>query len=270
MGWSWSANMKKLIAWSVCFVLASSMVGCKKKSIGGATKENPFVNSLGMEFVRVPGTKVLFSIWDTRAKDYRAYAAANPEVDESWRSLGFEQEEDHPVVDVDWEDANAFCSWLMKKERQEGKIGQDQEYRLPTDKEWSAAVGTDRYPWGNQWPPPEGAGNYNPSLKVDNYEHTSPVGSFGPNQCGLYDMGGNVWQWCKDWYRSEMNEKAVLDKYPGLKNDGGGQQYRLVRGAFWGSDVPESLLSSVRLVSPNGRFVDYGFRCVLGSVSSSH
>jgi formylglycine-generating enzyme required for sulfatase activity len=126
------------------------------------------------------------------------------------------------------------------------------------------AVGSGKYPWGNEWPPPKNAGNYDPSLKVDSYEFTSPVGSFPANRHGLYDMGGNVWQWCEDWYRANMNESAVLEKLPWLKDDGGGQTFRVVRGASWRVVGPEYLLSSGRLyVIPGGRVSFNGFRCVL-------
>jgi hypothetical protein len=171
--------------------------------MAGVNKENPFVNSLGMEFVPVPiadgpanGKQLLFSVWDTRVKDYRVYAEANNPEDERWKNLTFKQGEDHPVVNVSWDDATAFCAWLTEKERNEGKIGQDEQYRLPTNKEWNAAVGNSDYPW--DWrPPPKGADNTPLNLDVDVYERTSPVGSFGENQYGLWDMGRNVWQWCK-------------------------------------------------------------------------
>ena len=133
----------------------------------------PFENSLGMKFVPVPETKALFSIWDTRVKDYRAYASASSGVDGSWQSPGFTQGEDHPVVKVSWDEVKAFCAWLTQKERSEGKISASQSYRLPSDGEWSVAVGLnesqsgtpqakdsrtpDVYPWGTQWPPPRGA-----------------------------------------------------------------------------------------------------------------
>ena len=90
--------------------------------------------------------------------------------------ISISQANTHPVVNVSWEDANAFCAWLTKKELAEGKITASQRYRLPTDAEWSVAVGLGRetgsspeekdagvkdvYPWGNQWPPPKAAGNY--------------------------------------------------------------------------------------------------------------
>jgi formylglycine-generating enzyme required for sulfatase activity len=105
---------------------------------------NAFVNTLGMPFVPVKGTDVQFCIWETRVKDYAAYAAANSGVDASWKKPfgdDFKQEDTHPVVKVNWEDANAFCKWLTKKELAEGKIKAGQKYRLPTDAEWSVAVG---------------------------------------------------------------------------------------------------------------------------------
>jgi len=257
-----------------------------KQPVSNATKDSPFVNSLGMRFVPVPGTDVLFSVWHTRVKDFRAYAqdtglqqtggidvwngsAWNLDSKASWKNPGFEQGEDHPVVGVSWEEAKAFCRWLTEKERGEGKIGEEQEYRLPTDAEWSVAVGGGKYPWGDRWPPPKGAGNYDPTLAVDFYIYSSPCGKLGANEFGLCDMGGNVWQWCEDWYRSGMNERAVLEKYPVLKEDGGGQKYRVLRGASWHNDAPESLLSSVRNNdNPGGRHAADGFRCVLVGGSS--
>ena len=220
-----------------------------------------WTNTMGMVVVKVPGTEVAFSVWDVRVGDYAAYASANTDVDGSWSDLGFAQDETHPVVKVSWDDAQAFCSWLTEKERGEGKIGSRQIYRLPSDAEWSMAVGLaespnghpstkDRkiraYPWGTQWPPPKEVGNYGAALNVDSYVNTSPVGSFGANSLGLYDMGGNVWQWCEDWYDGE-------------------QKSRVVRGASCAYDDPDHLLSSYRGVNgPGDRPQGVGFRCVLG------
>ena len=236
-----------------------------------------------MKFVPVPGTNVLFSVWDTRVKDFRAYAEASGyrqqggiyvwdgakwdlDANASWEKPGFGQTDLHPVVGVSWDEAKAFCEWLTAKERGEGKITASQEYRLPRDAEWSEAVGSGKYPWGNEWPPLRFAGNYDPSFEVDSFANTSPVGDFSANPLGLYDMGGNVWQWCEDWYRASMNERALLEKYDDLKEDGGGQKYRVVRGGSWGTFYPERLLSAARNYDIPGPRNSYnGFRCVLGS-----
>jgi hypothetical protein len=223
--------------------------------------DEPWTNSLGMKFVPVPGTNVLFSVWDTRVKDYRACAQAGSGVDASWRNPGFEQGPTHPVVNVSWDDAQAFCRWLTETERTAGLLLPEESYRLPADAEWSAAVELDEpgggspkdkdtniqdvYPWGTQWPPPRGAGNYDLSLKVDDYPYTSPVGSFAPNRFGLYDMGGNVFQWCEDWYDAD-------------------HKYRVLRGGSWYDRLAAFLLSSFRLHrSPDDRSFYIGFRLVL-------
>jgi hypothetical protein len=223
---------------------------------------NAFVNTLGMPFVPVPGTDVQFCIWETRVKDYAAYAAANAGVDESWKKPGFKQEDTHPVVMVSWNDAQAFCEWLTKKELAEGKIKAGQKYRLPTDAEWSVAVGLGQekgntpkekqgginyvYPWGKGYPPPKEAGNYQKRLKVDKFELTAPVGSFASNKDGLHDLGGNVWEWCEDWY------------------DPAAKTYRVLRGASWNGGDRGYLLSSYRRgYAPGGRNGLIGFRCVL-------
>jgi hypothetical protein len=138
-----------------------ALVGCGKKTtpsepvtnaepkVAAKIPTNAFVNTLGMPFVAVKGTEVSFSIWETRVKDYAEYAAANSGVDASWKKpsvlgISISQETTHPVVNVSWEDANAFCAWLTKKELAAGKITANQRYRLPTDVEWSVAVGLGR------------------------------------------------------------------------------------------------------------------------------
>jgi serine/threonine protein kinase len=255
-----------------------------------ATKDSPWQNSLGMKFVPIPGTQVLFSIWDTRIQDFQVFVEQTgydatggmysmrkdglKQHGGSWKEPGFEQGRTHPVVGISSIDAKAFCSWLTKVEQENGRLPGRWSYRLPTDEEWSIAVGlghevgdtpgekngriTGVYPWGKQWPPPKGAGNYcGEESKTwadeviegynDGYAYTSPVGSFAPNKFGLYDMGGNVWQWCEDWYDTE-------------------QRYRVLRGGSWYEFSPFNLLSSARYYggAPDGRCTGGGFRCVIG------
>ena len=204
----------------------------------------------------------------------------------TWKEPGFSQGSNHPVVGVSWNDAEEFCKWLTKRERSAGDLPEDREYRLPKDEEWSDAVGLKNeagstpeekngkiqlYPWDipqkrdKSWPPPAGAGNYaGEEAKIgdwpsdwpviegynDGYPRTSPVGSFSANQFGLYDMGGNVSQWCEDWYNSE-------------------KQYRVLRGASWCDSNPGVLLASYRLdFTPAFRRDCFGFRCVVAVRSS--
>ena len=244
--------------------LEAARLGAEEKvrqALASASPDNPWENSLGMKFVPVPGTKVLFSVWDTRVQDYEAYAGAAAGGDNSNPGLSHGQGPTDPVVNVNWGDAHAFCRWLTEKERKAGLITAEESYRLPTDAEWSMAVGLDEpsvgtpeekdgkvkgvYPWGTQWPPPRGAGNYGKDLKVDDFPYMSPVGSFAPNRYGLYDMGGNVQQWCEDWYDDRKDS-------------------RVLRGASWYDHGPGDLLSSYRLYyTPDGRYGYVGFRCVM-------
>ncbi|HAB19973.1 MAG TPA: hypothetical protein DCE44_26525 [Verrucomicrobiales bacterium] len=151
------------------------------------TRERPFTNSLGMRFVSIPGTPVLFSVWETRVQDFAAFVRETgyqatagayslgtnkwKQRGDTWQSPGFPQSDRHPVCGVSWNDAQAFCAWLSKKE--------GRTYRLPTDQEWSLAVALPAesgatpkersgkvhgvYPWGIAMPPHIkglSAGNY--------------------------------------------------------------------------------------------------------------
>lgn len=240
-----------------------------------ATKESPFVNSLGMKFVpigiKTGGKNVLLSVWETRRKDYEAYANAKSRVDDKWKSPGFSQTGEHPVTCVSCDDAVAFCDWLTEKERASGSIGANDRYRQPTDAEWSHAVGIgekedssetpekkngkidDVFPWGTDWPPTTGAGNFDShsphKIQHDGYHWTSPVGSFDANQLGIYDLGGNVWEWCLSYY------------------DGKSGPY-VLRGGSWLCNDRHALLSSRRetFFCPSViLFHNYGFRCALVS-----
>jgi len=239
--------------------------------------KNGFTNTLGMKFLPVKGTDVLFCIHETRRQDYAAYAAEVPGVDGAWRSQNRDgipcgDKDDHPVVGVSWEDAQKFCEWLSKKE---GKT-----YRLPTDEEWSIAVGlsrkekhgkgitpemlngkeTTQFPWGEDFPPKtkDQAGNYadeswrekfpaQPWIEKysDGYPTSAPVMSFKPNKLGLYDLGGNVWEWVDDWWNTAQKD-------------------RVLRGGSFDRSDRGPLLSSRRNHDPPGtRNYNYGFRCVL-------
>jgi formylglycine-generating enzyme required for sulfatase activity len=273
-----------------------------------ATKDRPYVNELQMKFVPVPGTNVLFSVWETRCRDFAEYARQKPyeqlggihtlhvekndagnyvasfkvDSDASWQEPGFSQTEENPVVGVSWNEAREFCEWLTQLERDGGRLGPRQRYRLPTDAEWSAAVGPSKYPWGDKWPPPTGAGNYfdeagTESLPCSNCEHvpgndgfteTSPVGYFLENRFGLFDLGGNAREWCEDEYRASMNTSKARAAFPALKDErtSDGTPLRVHRGGSWYDGERDHLLSSLRGNGrPSGRFPTVGFRVVLAN-----
>src|SRR5262245_45261651 len=248
--------------------------------VTAARAGEPWENSLGMKFVPVPGTNVLFCIWETRVQDFEAFVKATSyDAGEGWRDpavsnpsfvAGFSQTPSHPVSNVNWDDAQAFCRWLTENERAKGTLSVGQEFRLPTDDEWSRAVGLSAesgatpedkdgkvanvYPWGAGFPPPTGSGNYSGDGDgwsgtivgyTDGARFSAQVGSYAANRFGIYDLGGNVWEWCSDWSSAERKD-------------------RVVRGASFVQGAPSRLLSSHRAtVPPSRRDANFGFRCVV-------
>ncbi len=233
-------------------------------------------NSLKMVFAPV-GDELMVSIWETRVADYQAYTK-EAKVKEL-PSPGFEQGTDHPVVQISRVDAEAFCEWLTKRERKQERISADATYRLLTDEEWSLLVGIEEnpadlpairefrpervFPWGVEWPPqdaPTKVGNLADQAAAqatdvrqsrtllnynDGYEKTSPVGSFPPNELGLYDLTGNVHEWVSDDYKGEG-------------------KYGVLRGGGWNSYLKKDLLVTARnAVRATKRSNLYGFRVVL-------
>jgi formylglycine-generating enzyme required for sulfatase activity len=273
-----------------------------------------WTNSLGMVFRSVTNSPVLFSLWETRVRDFTAFVADSAYQPEelttrlsdgssrsrSWNHPGFPQNGDHPVVFVSWDDAQAFCSWLTQRERALRILATNEHYRLPTDAEWTMAIGPAKYPWPRAaqtashiqapdshpdtgsddrlwFPPPNGAGNYAGSeirqlefpfraLRnyTDGFMQTAPVGSFAMNCNGLYDLSGNVAELCQDWFRREMNSSELQLKLPFYSNDGGGRTYRVVRGASWIDSHPGLLRSDCHFFEfPDHRADNLGFRAVL-------
>jgi formylglycine-generating enzyme required for sulfatase activity len=183
----------------------------------------------------------------------------------SWRSPGFIQTDDHPVVLVSWNDATAFCAWLSRREHL--------TYRLPTEAEWEYACKagtTTAYPWGDD--PSAGGGWANVADLSgkeaygwgegfefnDGYIFTSPVAHFRPNNWQLYDMIGNVWEWCADGYgdySSDPNDPIGTPSSPS----------RVRRGGSWSGGGPRSARSAFRSRRPpTDARCDEGFRVAAG------
>jgi formylglycine-generating enzyme required for sulfatase activity len=179
--------------------------------------------------------------------------------------------DDQPAVDISYQDAQAFCDWLN---RQPAELNAGRTYRLPTEEEWEyAAQGGDgrRFPWGDQWPPPEGSGNFADEASGkqlqwehlqgyrDPYKGTSPVGKFFPNPYFLYDMAGNAYEWTSSFY----------EPYPGTPpgSPSGprpyGRQWRVVKGSSWADELPKVMRCAFRNpFAPETRLPFIGFRVV--------
>jgi formylglycine-generating enzyme required for sulfatase activity len=185
-----------------------------------------------------------------------------------YRGLSLDAD-DQPAVDVTYDDAQAFVDWLnhLASERAAGRT-----YRLPTEEEWEYAAQSGdgrRFPWGDQWPPPEGSGNFADEASgaklrweylhgyKDSFPGTSPVGRFYPNAFFLYDMAGNAYEWTSSFY----------DRYPNAPNGARpyGRQLRVARGSSWGDELPKVLRCAFRNPLPPGSRMPFlGFRVVAG------
>lgn len=190
----------------------------------------------------------------------------------NWKFNGLPQTDDHPVVNVSWNDATAFCKWMSKKE--------GATYRLPTEAEWEYAcrAGSNSFfGLGDDTTCLEGHANLaDAALRNetgdlivpmfapwnDRYPYTAPVGQFKANAWGLYDMHGNVTEWCADSYEAYRPEDQV--------DPLGSGPYRVCRGSCWHfhpvwsgashrNGPPEA---NSPMNTPQYRSLNYGFRVV--------
>ena len=191
-------------------------------------------------------------------EQYKAVMGRNP----SYFSKGGK----YPVETVSWKDAMAFCKRLTKAERANGNLPDGYEYTLPTEAQWEYAcrAGTTtpfsfgstlnyranydgNYPYGN--------------VGKDRYlECTAEVGSYAPNDWGLYDMHGNVEEWCRDWYGDYPGGAVTDPQGPSSGSD------RVIRGGSWLNRAVECRSASRSLNGPSYRNNHNGFRVALSSV----
>lgn len=192
---------------------------------------------------------------------WTARSRSKPDLKGSWRDLGFEQDDTHPVVCVTWHDAQDYLRWLSERT--------GHPYRLLTEAEWEYAARagtTSAYPWGVR--PSHEYANYGADsccsgrvLGRDKWLYTSPVGSFPPNGFGLYDMHGNVLQWVQDCFSpsylgvpndGSANEADITLKVPvelSFMNGKRSCSFRILRGGDFG-DSPALIRSGFRSFAP--------------------
>jgi formylglycine-generating enzyme len=169
----------------------------------------------------------------------------------------------YPVVDVSWDDALAYCEWLSRTTVK--------KYRLPTEAEWEKAARGGlygkKYPWGDE--AYDANGHYRANAgseaenerirKKDGFSYTAPVGSFPPNGYGLYDMAGNVWEWCADFYDGTYYVRSAYKNPQGPERG----EKRVIRGGSWFGG-PEHMENAARLWDYESiRYASTGFRVAM-------
>jgi formylglycine-generating enzyme required for sulfatase activity len=238
-------------------------------------------NSLGMKLVLIPpGTFTMGSPPGEKGHDRyeiqhrvtltRGFYMGSTEVTQgqyrtaTGKNPSHFKGDDRPVEMVSWHDAVGFCKKLTEQERAAKKIGSGDSYRLPTEAEWEYAcragtttpfffgrtISTDQANYDGDYV-------YKNGRKGVNRGQTIKAGSFPPNAYGLYDMHGNVWEWCWDRYRKYPEEPVVDPTGPRVGS------FRVSRGGSW-LYGPIFCRSALRFrYDPSYRFDSLGFRVVL-------
>ena len=173
--------------------------------------------------------------YEVTNKQYREFVEATRH-----REPVYWGEDDYPVVYVRREDAVAYATWAGK--------------RLPTEAEWEKAARGDlvgkKYPWGDSTDSTKA--NYG-----ENVGGTTAAGTYPPNNYGLYDMAGNVWEWVSDWYDDGYYANSPSKNPQGPST----ASYGVRRGGDWGRDAGNLRCANRYYGSPDITYNDLGFRC---------
>ncbi len=200
--------------------------------------------TIGQYLVFCKETDSHYPKWLEKGNEYNIHTGTNDYYKKAGMS---ESNEDNPITGISWNDAIAFCNWLGDKT---GK-----HYRLPTEAEWEYAVRGGKKSRGHEYSGSNTIGNV--AWYDDNSGgKTHPVGTKQSNELGLYDMTGNVWEWCSDWYNSGYYKNSPRNNPQGASSG----TDRVNRGGSWNNDARYCRVANRSIWDPGYRDNNLGFR----------
>lgn len=247
--------------------------------------ESKFTNSIGMEFVRIPAGEFIMGLpdvgygpmprecpphlvkitksfylsrYEVTQKQFQQIMGRNPSH-HSPKTTGLASTDSFPVENLTWYDARDFCQRLAER-AEERSLGT--RYRLPTESEWEYACRAGEKE--HRLPDHQTATSTGESAGVVTLP-VGPVGRFQPNPFGLYDMRGNAWEWCADWF-----DRDYFSRSPTMNPRGPATGYiKSVRGSDWGF-VSQKCLVNLHILAPWKAEPAIGFRVVAVPKSTTY
>lgn len=248
-----------LFSFSSCFLMVSAQRFPDMIKVEGGTF------TMGSEEIRNPQDTTAIPLHEVTVKGFRiaktettvaqwkAYCTATSTrmpVEPAWGWI-----DNHPIINVSWDEAVAYCQWLS------GQTGK--KYRLPTEAEWEYAARGGKKSNGYLFAGGQSVYMYG-WFEENSSATTQPVGKKRPNELGLFDMSGNAWEWCHDWWGPYKNRSEVNPQGP----DGNGF-FKVLRGGSWNFAFNDCRVGIREFFSPDGHHNDFGFRVVMDEEAST-
>lgn len=191
--------------------------------------------------------------YEVTQAEYAALMGKNPSH--------FQGDSNRPAEKLSWFDAEAYCAAVSARERQAGRLPTGYEYRLPSEAEWEYACRAGTTNWFSFGDDAQVADAFAWTLE-NSGSTTHPIGLKRPNPWGLYDMHGNVWEWCRDWFAPYPASPAVDPVGPASG------KFKVFRGGGWNQEIQFARSANRFMMSPSNGIYFVGFRVALGQTAS--